>query len=79
MGVLEMSRQEQNVADNYTPKEYAASMAVDALYFAVSEDRFAPNDSPGYRARVRKQMLKLLAQIAEKANLDYSLPPEQTP
>jgi hypothetical protein len=68
----------QKYQGNYSPREAAASIAVDAL---INELRLlnSPNsqfyhDTPSYQARVKKQLEKMAGKIADKHGFDYVLP-----
>jgi len=64
----------QRMQGNYTPKQYAAAIAFDALYWALQDRDLLPNDSAGYRARVRDQMKRLLIRIGDQHKFDFTLP-----
>jgi len=61
--------------NQFTPREYAHAVAVDALYYAIKNGDDNIVDAPqAYRDAVRKAMAKLAIRLAEAAKLDMTLP-----
>lgn len=72
-----MNIPKQPAQRSHTPKQYAASVAFDALYYALLDKDLLPDDTNVYRKRVRSQIRKLMAKLANQNGLDYALTSEQ--
>ena len=61
--------------NGYTPKEFAHSIAVDALNRAIVERYNDPDDvTPSDNRKVIAQLRKLRDRLADEAKLDFSEP-----
>lgn len=57
---------------DYTPKQAAASVALEAVLFTLHNMDFQfPNDTPTYKANVKKQLKKLAEQIGDKHHFEF--------
>lgn len=57
--------------NGYTPREYAFSIAVDALLSAINNDAGELDDlTDSQKVKAIEQFMKLRAQLADKAKLD---------
>jgi hypothetical protein len=63
--------------NQYTPKEYAFSIAVDSLMSAYT-NRLGELDglTPSEQNKTKAQILKLIQKLANQASLDYIVPTE---
>jgi hypothetical protein len=59
---------------NFTPKEAAYAIAIDALINALYARGELAEERPAYRALVDKQIRKLLQQLGNKSTLDFMIP-----
>lgn len=59
----------------HTPKQVAAAIAVDALFYALQGGHHLTEEGPpSHRAKSRVQIEKLLTKIADSHGLEYTLP-----
>jgi len=61
--------------DNFTPREAAGSIAIDALQDALREiDRVMVDEPESYKRKASEQIRKLIVNLANKYHLDTVVP-----